>query len=73
MNESKLPWNADYPVYLTIGMVIGNQSDTISPRDEIDQSEWDALDFNGQSDWLDKAAREWAYEYIEFSWDAPKP
>jgi hypothetical protein len=76
MDESKLPWDADYPVSLSIGLVGCDRSgashpEFISPRDDMTREIWEALDFDQQTAWLDNAAKEWAFEYIEISWDVP--
>jgi len=74
MDESKLPWDADYPVSASLISADGkrsNRSGFISPCTAVNLEWWDSLNFATKAAWLDNAAREWALAYVEFSWDAP--
>ena len=68
--SNKLAWDHDYSVNLNIGMALGDRDATINPSTESDytEAEWDQLTREQQEDWLTKATRAWAMEYVEYSW-----
>ena len=58
----------EYSFKLTIG--VGEIEELVSPAIEgIDEDEWDAMPRSKRREWLYRAAKEWASEYIEISWN----
>ena len=52
----------------TIGT--GDVEEFISPAiDDIDEDEWDAMPRSDRREWLDRAVKEWASDYIKVSWN----
>lgn len=60
-------YNDEIYFHLSIGFV-GDRQDSQKVSDFIEESEWDEMDEMQKRQWLQEAVKEWAFEYIEYSW-----
>lgn len=65
-----MKWNHEYTLVLSIGFTgQADQRDYVVPSEHIEESEWNAMTNEAQSDWLCEMARDFLEEQVEYFWE----